>query len=78
MKKILAEVQPRSRRLLLGGTGLCLLLAALSAALYFGAGQTADAFAAIACSERLLAAVRPLAVLTAAGALGAEYRARSA
>lgn len=77
MKEILMQARPLSRRLLLAGTALCLLLAAGSAALFFCAEHTADYFASIAFSETLLTAVRPLAVLTAAAAIGAEYRARS-
>ncbi|MBQ6266876.1 MAG: hypothetical protein IJK64_03810 [Clostridia bacterium] len=77
MKEILLQARPLSRRLLLAGTALCLLLAAVSAVLYFCAGRTADYFASIALSETLLTAVRPLAVLTAAAAVYAEYRARS-
>lgn len=73
MKDLFFSIGKKSRIILIVGWGCSLLLVAASAVLFFGAGIIAEYYPAMYLCEKLLAASRPVFVLSSAISLSAEY-----
>lgn len=76
MKNIFDKVHKPARRVLTAGYTVIILIVAVSAFLYVGAGRFFDYYSVIGISDGLLNSVRPLSVFVCLGSVGAEYIAK--
>jgi hypothetical protein len=77
LKNILSEVCPISKHIFIIGFITAILIVAVSAVLYFGAGRIVDYYPSVSLSEKLLSASRTVWVSACISALLVEYRAKA-
>ena len=77
LKNILNRISPVSKRIFIIGFSAAVLIVAVSAVIYFGAGREWDYYLCISLSEKMLAASRPVITSTCICALLVEYRAKT-
>lgn len=76
MKNIFDKMHKPAKRVLTAGYSVIILLLAVSAFLYVGAGRFFDYYSVIGISDGLLSSVRPISVFVCLGSVGAEYIAK--
>lgn len=74
LKSTFSHIHLSARLILIIGGLLTVAAVAASALLHFGAGKIFDYYFAADLSERLLAASRPIGVISCCSALAAQYR----
>lgn len=76
MKNLLDKMHKPAKTLLVAGYIIIVLMVAVSAFLYVGAGRFFDYYSVIGLSDGLLSSVRPISVFVCLGSVGAEYIAK--
>ena len=77
LKNILDIINPVSKHIFIIGFATAILIVAVSAVIYFGAGREWDYYLCISLSEKMLAASRPVITSTCISALLVEYRSKT-
>ncbi len=73
MKKLLKNADRNTKIMLIVGWTIIAVMLAVSTVFYIGAGKLFDYYSAVAISEKLLTAVRPVSVGVFAVSTGVEY-----
>lgn len=73
MKNILKNIHRPAKIVLISGWIATVVIVAVSAVLYIGAGRVFDYYSAVDISEKLLTLSRPLSVAVFAVSTGLEY-----
>jgi|GEM_PF-852449 len=73
MKNIFLNLGKKSKRIIISGWSLSIILLISSAVVFFGAGKIFDYYPSMALCNALLSASRPVFVISSIASLGVEY-----